>query len=216
MKKSKLRNIIREIIKEQTSPNYTFYPAQGGYNPVGNAARYSAAICDSPNNHPQTGVPTPMSTPSGYLMIDGQLPQVGDTFYDVCNWPLGNSAGQYPITGPCTWKIVGVGPTYNPPTSPSWPCLTAWNDPTMAGCPSMINPFNRQSSNACDPTPPPTPPTDPCSGFSHRPQIVINTCCEWCMENQMAQPQGAGTPPQGCFDWMCDCPQCYKGMPKPR
>ena len=53
--------------------------------------------------------------------------------------------------------------------------------------------------------PPSIPDPDPCADFTTHQPVLYSTCCEWCEENLMAQPTGAGIPPEGCYDWMCDC-----------
>ena len=192
MKKSQLKNIIKESIKELMNEqpmlnegimNATvctcggFQTSTTFFNPAG-----STGPCMTPNNP----FPSTTNTPD----------QQGNPQYAVGTWSGGGGAG-------CNSGYAFT--TYfqnDPPTAHSNPEYT-WFDQVHTDVNGNCIP------NPIDCTPPVNPPTeDPCVNFINQPTLVSN-CCEWC---STILPNVPSTPPQGCEDWMCDC--CKKNRKK--
>ena len=49
------------------------------------------------------------------------------------------------------------------------------------------------------------PPVNPCNDPWTNTPGLVQTCCDWCEENASIPGGLYGPPPQGCYDWMCDC-----------
>jgi hypothetical protein len=49
------------------------------------------------------------------------------------------------------------------------------------------------------------PPVNPCNDPWTNTPGLVQTCCDWCEENALIAGGLYGPPPQGCYDWMCDC-----------
>ena len=74
-----------------------------------------------------------------------------------------------------------------------------------AGCTDPLatnyDPTATPDDGSCVYPPPPNPCNDP---WTNTPGLVV-LCCDWCEENASIPGGLYGDPPEGCYDWMCDC-----------
>ena len=217
-------------------PNATSDDGSCTYPVPGAQITAGICMCPPPPIGPGSGcssqytLPNTLPMSSAFLTIGGQTPQVGDKFYSDC----------YPqvFSYVCVWEVTAIGNTGT--SQGNRPIAIDCNNPYIPGCTDSTatnyDPSANLDDGSCtydvygctDPNAtnydslatiddgscvsPNTPPIDPCEGWpsSADKPVLVSTCCEWCKENAYNQPLGAGIPPTGCYDWMCDCPHCHK------
>ena len=136
MKKSELRNIIKEVIKEQlqgVKPNFKY--GTGSKNVSWVSCKYDPHGMALGGETGQIGDTSPFMDTGhgGAFTIDGQAPQVGDQFF--ANWgdpdASGTSGPFFCVEVTSIQGVAGINPNRNYPSCTCPPAPSKLDKPTM-------------------------------------------------------------------------------------
>ena len=178
MKKLQLKKYIKKSIKEFQGRNIGLispHTALTEQHAFGRGITYKGSPCSPSPNHWMIG-----------MTINNREPQIGDLFQNH------NGMGNI-------FEVLTVFPMPPGVEPMDMNCVTCEDYQPYSG---PQGPGQLPNGASC-----PQAPTimDPCADFITNQPTLVSTCCEWCEINRNTQPTGAGIPPEGCMDWMCDC-----------